>query len=133
MDTLDLISTDDDVLKSSAVLELEDGVLVATFRLASALDTTAIGLHSAVKRAADDLGLGILDISLAGRNVEAEGALNELRSWGGRCANGEGAEEGSGNKVEGRHCCIVSRQLSSQWICVVGNDERKKWIGKNGC
>lgn len=46
VDALDLVGTDDNILESGAVLELEDGVLVTTFGLAGTLDATTVGLHA---------------------------------------------------------------------------------------
>lgn len=46
VDALDLVGTNDNVLEGGAVLELEDGVLVAAFGLAGALDATTVGLHA---------------------------------------------------------------------------------------
>lgn len=98
VDTLDLVGTDDQVLEGGAVLELEDGVLVTTLSLASALDTTAVGLHATIEGARDDLGLLVGDGALGGGDCEAVSALNELGSRGGRGANGEGAEKGGGDE-----------------------------------
>ena len=105
MDTLDLVGTDDDVLEGGTVLELEDGVLVATFGLASALDTTAVGLEATVEGALDDLGSLVGDGALRGGDREAEAALNDLGSRGSRGADGESAEKGGSDGGEGRHCC----------------------------
>lgn len=105
MDTLDLVGTDDQVLKGGTVLKLEDGVLVTTLGLASALDTTAVGLHATIEGALDDLGLLVGDRALGSGNVEAEAALNNLGSRSSGGANGEGAEKGGGDECEGRHFC----------------------------
>jgi hypothetical protein len=53
VDALDLVSANDQVLKSGAVLELEDGVAVTALGLSSALDTTAVGLHATIEGARD--------------------------------------------------------------------------------
>jgi hypothetical protein len=105
VDTLDLVGTDDDVLEGGTVLELEDGVLVAALSLTSALDTTAVGLEATVEGALDDLGGLVGDGALGSGNVEAEAALNDLRSRGSRGADGESAEKGGSDGSEGRHCC----------------------------
>jgi len=72
VDALNLVGTNDDVLEGGTVLELEDGVLVTALSLASALDTTAVGLHAAIEGAGDDLGLLVGDRALGGGDVEAE-------------------------------------------------------------
>ena len=105
VDTLVLVGADDDVLEGAAVSDLEDGVLAAALGLATALDATTVGLHAAIKGTLDDLSRLQSDGSLGGGDVEAEGALDELRSRGGRDADGEGAEKGGGDEAEGRHCC----------------------------
>ena len=105
VDTLDLVGTDDDVLEGGTVLELEHGVLVAALSLTSALDTTAVGLEATVEGALDDLGGLVGDGALGSGNVEAEAALNDLRSRGSRGADGESAEKGGSDGSEGRHCC----------------------------
>ena len=99
VDTLDLVGTDDDVLEGGTVLELEDGVLVATFGLASALDTTAVGLEATVEGALDGLGGLVGDGALGSGDVEAEAALNDLGSRGSRGADGESAETSSARKT----------------------------------
>ena len=105
MDALVLVGADDDVLEGATVGDLEDGVFAAALGLATALDATAVGLHATIEGALDDLSRLEGNGPLRGRDVEAEGALNELRSRGSRDANGEGAEKGGGNEAEGRHCC----------------------------
>lgn len=57
-----------------------------------------------VEGAGDDLSLGVGHRALGGGDIEAEGALNELRSGSSRSADGESAEESSGDEVERRHC-----------------------------
>jgi hypothetical protein len=104
VDTLDLVGTDDQVLKSGTVLELEDGVAVTTLGLASTLDTTAVGLHATIEGAGDDLGLLVGDGALGSRDGEAVSALNELGSWGSRSADGESTQKGGGDEGERRHC-----------------------------
>ena len=105
VDALDLIGTDDDVLEGGTVLELEDGILVATLSLASALDTTAVCLEATVEGALDRLDRLVGDGALGGGDGEAEAALNDLRSRGSRGADGESAEKGGSDGGEGRHCC----------------------------
>ena len=105
MDTLDLVGADDDVLEGAAVGNLEDGVLAAAFGLAGALLATAVGLHATVEGTGDDLGGLVGDGALGSGNVEAEAALNDLRSRGSRGADGESAEKGGSDGSEGRHCC----------------------------
>lgn len=105
VDTFDLVGTDDDVLEGGTVLKLEDGVLVTALGLASALDTTAVGLEATVEGALDDLGSLVGDGTLGGGDGEAEAALNDLRSRGSRGADGESAEKGGSDGGEGRHCC----------------------------
>jgi hypothetical protein len=105
VDALVLVGADDDVLEGAAVGDLEDGVLGTALGLATALDAAAVGLHATIKGALDDLGVLVGDGTLGGGDVEAEGALNQLRSRGSRGADGEGAEKGGGNEAEGRHCC----------------------------
>jgi hypothetical protein len=70
VDALDLVSANDQVLKSGAVLELEDGVVVTALGLSSALDTTAVGLHATIEGARDDLGLLVGDGALGSRRRE---------------------------------------------------------------
>lgn len=57
-----------------------------------------------IEGAGDDLGLGVGDRALGGGDVEAEGALDELRSRSSRSADSERTEESGGDEVEGRHC-----------------------------
>jgi hypothetical protein len=90
VDALNLVGTDDQVLKSGAVLELEDGVAVTTLGLTSALDTTAVGLHATIEGARDDLGLLVGDGALGSRDGEA--------------VSGESTEKGGGDEGERRHC-----------------------------
>lgn len=105
MDTLDLVGTNDQVLEGGTVLKLEDGVLVTTLGLASALDTTAVGLHATIEGALDDLGLLVSNRALGSGNVEAEAALNNLRCRSGGGTNGESTEKGGSDECEGRHFC----------------------------
>jgi hypothetical protein len=104
VDALDLVSANDQVLESGAVLELEDGVAVTTLGLASALDTTTVSLHATIEGARDDLGLLVGDGALGSRDGEAISALNELGSRGGRGADGESTQKGGGDEGERRHC-----------------------------
>lgn len=109
VDALDLVGADDQVLQGGAVLQLEDSVLGAALGLTGALDATAVGLHATVEGARDNLGLGVGDRALGRGDVEAVGALDDLRRRSGRGSNGESAEEGGGDEVEGRHgYCLLS-------------------------
>lgn len=74
MDTLDLVGTNDGVLEGSAVLKDEDGILVTTLGLTSALDTTAVGLQATIESAGDGLSGAILDSALGGRDREVRTA-----------------------------------------------------------
>lgn len=55
--TLDLISADDGVLESTALLDDEDGVALATLFLAGTFNTTAVCFHTAVEDIRNLLGL----------------------------------------------------------------------------
>ena len=102
VDTLNLVLANDDVLKSTAVLDHEDGVLVTTLDLASAANTTAVGLHATIKHTADLLGCLEGDGTLGGRDgkgstlAKSEGIV---RSGNGRASSGEassGSNDGDG-------------------------------------
>lgn len=90
VNTLDLISANDDVLEGSAVLEDEDGVSVRALDLASALDTAAVGLHAAVEGAGDGLGALVGDGALGGGNGEGGASLEGAHGVGGDVALGRG-------------------------------------------
>lgn len=90
VNTLDLVSTDDDVLEGSTVLENEDGVSVATLSLASALDTTAVGLQATIEGTLDGLGRLVGDGSLGGGDREAGTLLKSSHGVGSDIALGDG-------------------------------------------
>ena len=52
VNTLDLVGSNDDVGQRAALLDLENGVRVATFILARAVNTTVVHVHSTVERLA---------------------------------------------------------------------------------
>jgi hypothetical protein len=104
VDTLDLVSADNGVLEGGAILEDEDGVLIAAFLLAAALDATAVGLHTAVEGAADGLGGGVGHAALGGGDGEG-GALVEGLVGGGIMGGGKGrGEEEREEKKRLIHC-----------------------------
>lgn len=70
VNALDLVLADDDILEGSTVLQKEDGILVAALLLASAGDTTVVGLVATVKGTADFLRGLVGDRSLRGWDVE---------------------------------------------------------------
>lgn len=99
VNTLDLISANDDVLEGSTVLEDEDGVGVLALDLASALDATAVGLHATVEDARDGLGTLVGDGSLGGGDGEGGASLEGAHGVGGDVAlrrghGGRGEEAG---------------------------------------
>lgn len=106
MDALNLVLANDGVLKSAAVLDGKDSVLVASFGLASALDTTAIGLHLAIEGTLDFKRLLVGDSALALGDGEG-GALAQrdkvVGSGGSRASGGE-ASDGSDNSKRELHC-----------------------------
>lgn len=55
--SLDLVRADDGVLESTALLDDEDGVALATLVLAGTFNTTAVCLHATVEDIGDFLGL----------------------------------------------------------------------------
>lgn len=71
VNTLGLVRANDGVLEGCTVLEDEDSVRVIALSLATAFDTTAIGLVATVERASDGLGLIVGNRALAGRDGEA--------------------------------------------------------------
>lgn len=97
VDTLDLVGTDDGVLEGSAVLEEEDGVLVATLSLASALDATAVGLHATIEGALDGLSGLIGDGALGGGDGEGGALLDGTEVVGGGLGAG-GGDDGRGRE-----------------------------------
>lgn len=94
MDTLDLVGADDGVLEGGSVLEDKDGVGVATLSLASAVNATAVGLHSTIERAGDFLRGIVGNRALGGRDGEV-GALADGVAVGGRGRGGESQDGGS--------------------------------------
>lgn len=103
MDTLDLILADDDVLEGGAVLEKEDGVVVAALSLTSAADTTTVGLVTTIEGARDGLGLIVGHGALGVRDGEAAGVAETE----GELSLGGGQREGGGNDCGGAetHIC----------------------------
>lgn len=99
VNTLDLISANDDVLEGSTVLEDEDGVAVATLSLTSALDATAVGLHTTVEGAGDVLDLLVGDGALGGGDGERSALLEGAHGVGGDIALGSG--DGGGGEEAG--------------------------------
>ena len=102
VDTLNLVLANNGVLKGTAVLDKEDSVLVTTLILASALSTTAIGLHATVEGARDLLGLLVGDRALGRRDWKG-GALSEgedvigsglSRAGGGEASDGSNDGDG---------------------------------------
>jgi hypothetical protein len=104
MHTLDLILADDGVLESGTVLQLENGVRVASLDLTGARDATAVGLHAAIEDAGDDLDRLVGDGALGGRNGEA-GAFVEAEELGGSVGSrtsGDGCDKrGDGESSDG--------------------------------
>lgn len=90
MDTLDLVLSNDGVLESTAVLDDEDGVLVATLNLTSAADTTAVGLHATIEGATDGL-----------RSLKGDGSLGGGDGKRGALGKGEGIVRGGGGRASG--------------------------------
>lgn len=99
VNTLDLVGADDDVLEGSTVLKDEDGILVTTLLLASALHTSAVGLHATVEGALDDLGGLVGDGALGGGDGEGGALLKGTHGVGGDVALGSG--NGGGGKEPG--------------------------------
>lgn len=99
-----MVGADNGVLEGGAVLEDEDGVLLAAFLLAGALDATAVGLQTAVEGAADGLGGGVGHAALGGGDGEG-GALLESLVRGGIMGGGKGrGEEEREEKKRLIHC-----------------------------
>jgi hypothetical protein len=93
--TLNLILADDGILESATVLDLEDGVRVATLDLTSARGTTAVGLHTTIEDAGNDLDGLVGDRALGGGDGKG-GALVEVEELGrsvGGWASGDGCDE----------------------------------------
>jgi hypothetical protein len=98
VNTLDLVGANDGVLEGGTVLEDEDGVLVATLNLASALDATAVGLHATVEGAGDVLDTLVGDGALGSGNGERSTLLESAHGVGGGIALGSG-DDGGGEKA----------------------------------
>ncbi|GJC81412.1 hypothetical protein ColLi_04251 [Colletotrichum liriopes] len=103
VDTLDLVGTNDGVLEGSAVVEDEDGVLVAALSLTSALDATAVGLQATIEGAGDSLGSLVGDGALGGGDGErgtlldgAEVVGAGLSAGGGESSGGRDGSDDSG-------------------------------------
>lgn len=96
VDALNLVLSDDSVLKSSAVLDEEDSVLVTALDLARAASTTAVGLHATIESSADLLGRLVGDGALGGGDREG-GALGE----GGELAGSDSGRAGGGEASDG--------------------------------
>jgi len=74
--TFILIFANDGVLEGGAVGKDEDGVFVAAFGLAAALDAAAVGLVAAVEGAGDGLGALVGYGAFAGGNGEGRGGAS---------------------------------------------------------
>lgn len=102
MNTLDLVLSNNHIGKSGTILKDEDGIRVTTLGLASARDTTVVGLVATVKglTLGNDLSLGELDGSLGGGNREAGALLdNSGKAVGvGRGKRAGGSEAGTGSE-----------------------------------
>lgn len=102
VDTLNLVLANDDVLESSAILDHEDSVLVTTLDLASAANTTAVGLHATVEDTADLLGGLEGNGTLGGRDGKRSTLAKSKGIVGGgngRASSGEassGSNDGDG-------------------------------------
>jgi hypothetical protein len=107
VNTLNLVFANDDVLKSTAVLDIEDSVLVAALCLTSALNATAVGPHLAIEDTVDLVGLLVgYRGSLRLRDGEG-GALaerNEVVGGGGSRAGSGEACDGSDDSKRELHC-----------------------------
>lgn len=99
VNTLDLVSPNDDVLEGSAVLKDEDSISVLALNLTSALDTTAVGLHATVEGAGDGLGALVGDGALGGGDREGGASLEGAHGVGGDVALGRG--HGGGGEEAG--------------------------------
>ena len=85
-----LTLADNGVLEGTAVLDDEDGVRVATLSLASAADTTAVGLHATIEGARDGLSLLVGDRALGAGDRD-----------GGALLHGEGISRGGDGRAGG--------------------------------
>lgn len=101
VNTLGLVGSNDDVLESGTVLDVEDGVGVTTLGLAGAGDTTAESLHATVKGTGDGHDLGELAGSRGGR--EARGSAGGASDGGSRSRGGGSAGEQSGSSTARDH------------------------------
>jgi hypothetical protein len=98
-----LTLADNGVLEGTAVLDDEDGVRVATLSLASAADTTAVGLHATIEGARDGLSLLVGDRALGAGDRDGGALLHGegiSRGGDGR-AGGDRGREGSNSGDDG--------------------------------
>lgn len=98
-----LTLADNGVLEGTAVLDDEDGVRVATLSLASAADTTAVGLHATVEGARDGLSLFVGDRALGAGDRDGGALLHGesiSRGGDGRAGSDRG-REGSNSGDDG--------------------------------
>jgi hypothetical protein len=98
VDSLNLILANDGVLESATVLDDEDGVLVSSLGLASARNTTAIGLHASIEDTRDSL-----------RRLQGDGTLGSGNREGSTLVqadklDGSASSRTSGNRLKRRSC-----------------------------
>ena len=99
VDALNLVLSDNSVLEGTAVLDEEDGIRVTTLGLASAGDTTTVGLEATIKGALDNHGGLVGDRALGGRDRDG-GALGKAGEASGRRGSGA-SSDGSGKGSDG--------------------------------
>jgi hypothetical protein len=139
VDTLDLILANDGVLESATVLDGEDGVLVSSLDLASARNTTAVGLHASIEDTRDNLRRLQGNRALGSRDwkgstlVQAEelsGSVGSRASGDGRDKRSDGGSDGDGElHVVG--CRLEKRCLVK--VCVKNGMLYKSVSSKVGC
>lgn len=108
VDTLTLISANDEVAQVTTLFNQEGGVTRATLGLATALGATAESLHSAIEGLASSDGLGLLKgHGSRGRGKrEAEALLEVVGARKGGCEEGE-EKGGSGRSCGEMHDCEI--------------------------
>lgn len=117
VDTLDLVGADDDVAQRAALLDLEDGVRVATLSLTGAVDATVVDVHATIEGLASGDGLDIGQGGGAGGGGDIEAPLDVagLGGRGGRRLRGGDGTNGQGSDENGElhfDCWVVWYEVS---------------------
>lgn len=135
VDTLPLVGSDDDVGQRAAFHNVKHTVRVPAFRLASALNTTVVRLHAAVKRFARGDGLGSVENDIAGRRghftaaagTSPGGSGSGLASGAAAATASRGWGLGAGARAGASGLCFAGASgLCSEAFCQTRISDRNK-------